>query len=72
MNVLIACVAAYLLGSIPAGKIAARVAGVDIQKRGSGNIGFANVLRILGWKYALPTLAVDVAKGFLRHCLAGV
>lgn len=69
MNILIACAAAYLLGSVPAGKIAARIAGVDIQKRGSGNIGFANVLRILGWKYALPTLAVDVAKGFFATLL---
>ena len=28
----------YLLGSIPAGYLAGRVAGIDIRKGGSGNI----------------------------------
>jgi glycerol-3-phosphate acyltransferase PlsY len=56
---------AYLCGSIPTGKLIAHRRDVDIQKRGSGNIGFANVRRILGWKDGLLTLAGDIAKGFL-------
>lgn len=55
----------YFLGSIPFGKIFARLGGVDIQKKGSGNIGFANVHRTMGWKYSFPTLFGDVTKGFL-------
>lgn len=64
MMIAVAVIAAYILGSVPFGKIIAHSAGIDIQKRGSGNIGFANMLRVLGWKYALPTLLLDIAKGF--------
>lgn len=55
----------YLFGSIPFGKIIAQHYGVDIQKRGSGNIGFANVRRVLGWKAGIGTLAGDILKGFI-------
>lgn len=60
----------YLMGSIPIGKIIGSSYGVDIQKRGSGNIGFANVRRVLGWRAGLITLAADVTKGFLPTLLA--
>lgn len=56
---------AYLCGSIPFGKLVGRMWGVDIQKRGSGNIGFANVRRVLGWRAGLLTLVGDVAKGYI-------
>ena len=69
-QLLIFSVFAYLCGSIPFAKIVAHCHGVDIQKRGSGNIGFANTLRILGWKAAIPVLLLDVAKGFLPTFLA--
>lgn len=55
---------AYILGAIPFGKLFCQLGGSDIQKRGSGNIGYANVLRIMGWKYAIPTLVCDILKGF--------
>lgn len=67
-------VAAYLFGSIPFGKIVARHYGIDIQKHGSGNIGYANVHRTLGWKPGLIVLAGDVLKGYIpvlvavNHC----
>ncbi len=61
---------AYLCGSVPFGKLIAKRYGIDIQKRGSGNIGFANVLRVIGWRAALPTLALDIAKGFTPTALA--
>lgn len=61
---------AYLLGSIPFGKLVAHSYGIDIQKRGSGNIGFANVRRIVGWRAGLITLAADIAKGFIPTLLA--
>lgn len=54
---------AYLSGSVLYGKLFCSLGGVNIQKRGSGNAGYANVLRIMGWRYALPTLLCDVAKG---------
>lgn len=56
---------AYLSGSIPAGYLAGRVAGVDLRERGSGNLGSSNVLRVLGPSAALPVALVDVLKGFV-------
>ncbi|HEY9418786.1 MAG TPA: glycerol-3-phosphate 1-O-acyltransferase PlsY [Candidatus Udaeobacter sp.] len=53
----------YLLGSIPAGYIAGRIAGIDIRTAGSGNIGATNVTRVLGKRYGYPVFAVDFLKG---------
>lgn len=61
---------AYFVGSIPFGKIVAHQYGIDIQKRGSGNIGFANVRRILGWRAGIVTLCADIAKGLLPTFVA--
>lgn len=63
-------VLAYLLGSIPFGKVVARSYGIDIQKRGSGNIGFANVRRIVGWRAGFVTLAADILKGYMPTLMA--
>lgn len=56
---------AYLLGSIPAGYIAGRIAGVDVRKVGSGNIGATNVTRVLGKRFGYPVFIVDFAKGLV-------
>lgn len=56
-------VVSYLLGSIPFGYLAGRLAGVDIRKVGSGNIGATNVVRLLGKRYGYPVFALDFAKG---------
>lgn len=55
----------YLLGSIPVGYLAGRLAGIDIRKVGSGNIGATNVTRTLGRRYGYPVFAVDFMKGAL-------
>jgi len=55
--------AGYLLGSIPVGFIIAKLAGVDIRKVGSGNIGATNVLRTLGKHYGYPVFLLDFLKG---------
>lgn len=64
MQVLALLAAAYLAGSIPSSWLAGRLAGVDLSERGSGNLGGTNVYRVLGLRYALPVVFVDVAKGF--------
>ena len=60
----------YLLGSIPSGFLAGRIAGVDIRRHGSGNIGATNVLRLLGKKYGYAVFFADALKGFLAVRLA--
>lgn len=65
----------YLFGSIPFGVLIGRAwRGVDIRELGSGNIGFTNAFRVLGWKPASVVLLTDVFKGLLpvlvaRHVL---
>ena len=55
---------AYLLGGIPAAYIAGRlVRGIDLREHGSGNLGTANVYRVLGAKAAVPVFLFDIAKG---------
>jgi glycerol-3-phosphate acyltransferase PlsY len=55
----------YLLGSIPTGYIIGALAGIDIRKVGSGNVGATNVARTVGKTKGLLTLTADVAKGFI-------
>jgi glycerol-3-phosphate acyltransferase PlsY len=47
------------------GYVVARILGVDIRRRGSGNIGATNVLRTAGWTPALSTLLGDIGKGYV-------
>ena len=60
----------YFIGSIPTGKILGLVRHIDIQKHGSGNIGFANAVRVLGWPLALVVLCGDTVKGFIPTYIA--
>jgi glycerol-3-phosphate acyltransferase PlsY len=61
----------YLLGSVPAGLIAGRLArGIDIRDYGSGKTGFTNALRTIGLRASLPVMVWDVAKGALAVVIA--
>src|SRR5689334_13874075 len=53
----------YLIGAIPFGVIVARMQGIDIMSVGSKNIGATNVMRVLGKKWGIFVLLLDVAKG---------
>ena len=57
--------AAYLLGSVPFGYAAGRLAGVDLRREGSGNTGATNVYRVLGSRWATPVIVADVLKGLV-------
>ena len=57
-------IGSYLLGSIPFGYLAGRIAGIDIRKCGSCNVGATNVIRALGKVYGYPVFAADFLKGF--------
>ena len=56
--------ASYFMGAIPTSYLLSRLfAGIDLRQHGSGNLGATNLYRVLGWKYAVPAAAVDIAKG---------
>jgi acyl phosphate:glycerol-3-phosphate acyltransferase len=61
----------YLFGSLPTGYLAYRLSERrDIRDFGSRNTGATNVMRLKGWKLAVPVAVVDVLKGFLPAFLA--
>ncbi len=70
MNVAIALVVAYLLGSIPSGYIAGRIRGIDVRTVGSRNVGATNVFRTLGRRTGVAVMAADVLKGLAAVLIA--
>ena len=59
-------VLSYIVGSIPTSIIVTRIArGIDIRDHGSGNAGGTNVFRVVGWKFGLLVIAIDILKGYL-------
>jgi glycerol-3-phosphate acyltransferase PlsY len=64
VDMIVALLIGYLLGSIPFGLILTRFGGKgDIREIGSGNIGATNVLRTGSKPLAAATLLLDAAKG---------
>ena len=62
--------ASYLLGSVPFGLIAGlKVKGLDIREHGSKNIGATNVFRVVGKKWGILVLFLDVLKGYVACIL---
>jgi glycerol-3-phosphate acyltransferase PlsY len=70
MKVLFA-VFSYLVGAIPSGYIIYFIfEQKDIRKFGSLATGATNILRLKGWKFAVPVMIIDLFKGFLPAYLA--
>jgi len=68
LTIMVLIIASYLLGSLPFGFWIAKIVrgkNFDIRDWGSHNIGATNVLRVLGWKIAIPVFLLDTAKGYL-------
>ena len=55
----------YIIGSINGGLILSKLQGLDIRKKGSGNAGATNVLRVIGVKSGILVFIIDCLKGFL-------
>jgi glycerol-3-phosphate acyltransferase PlsY len=62
---ILTALAAYLLGSIPFGFLAAKAKGIDIRSVGSGNIGATNAMRVLGKPTGIAVLLLDALKGYI-------
>lgn len=61
----------YLLGSFPSAVVVGLILrGEDIRRRGSGNPGTANALRVLGFLPGLIIFVLDAGKGLLAVELA--
>jgi len=69
MNYLL-LLASYLLGAVPFGLLIGKMAGKDVRREGSKNIGATNVSRLLGKKLGFATLVCDCLKGYLPMLLA--
>jgi len=61
----------YLIGSISGSLLLGKIWNVDIRKHGSKSAGGTNALRTVGIVFALLTLVIDVAKGFIPTYLIG-
>lgn len=62
---------AYVLGSIPFSFLVVKlVAGVDVRKHGSGNVGATNVARTAGKVPGIVALLLDITKGYLVIVMA--
>jgi glycerol-3-phosphate acyltransferase PlsY len=73
VSYLAAVLGGYLAGSIPTGYWLVRLTrGIDIRRVGSRSIGATNVWRAMGWKYGVPVILIDVAKGLVPALLASV
>jgi acyl phosphate:glycerol-3-phosphate acyltransferase len=61
----------YLVGAIPFGVIAGRMAGgIDLREHGSRRTGSTNALRTLGLRWAAAVLLLDIGKGLAATLLA--
>ncbi len=63
-------VLSYIVGSIPTSIIISKLThGIDVRNHGSGNAGGTNVFRVLGWKYGVVVILLDIFKGYVATML---
>lgn len=73
MELVIAIVIAYLIGSIPTGYIVVKMfTGQDIRTIGSGSTGATNVKRVMGKGWFFTVMLLDAFKGAVPVVLAKV
>ncbi len=71
LNMIIAVIVSYLIGSIPFGYLAGKIVkGIDIRTTGSGNVGATNVFRSVGKTAGVVVLLADALKGVLAVMIA--
>lgn len=66
MKEIVLILIAYLIGSIPTAVwISKNFFNVDIREYGSGNAGATNTFRVLGKKWGIAVMVVDMLKGLI-------
>ena len=63
-------VAAYLLGAIPFALILGAMAGVDLRRVGTGNVGAGNLTRVVGVYHGAAAAVLDGLKGLVPVVVA--
>lgn len=63
--ILLWALAGFAAGSIPFSYLAGRLAGKDVRREGSGNVGATNVFRVAGRKAGVAAVAGDLLKSLL-------
>lgn len=73
MDMVLCCVIAYLLGSIPNGLVWGKLLWqTDLREYGSHNIGATNAWRTLGKTAGTLIFALDFLKGFMSVYIASI
>ena len=62
---LLCVIAGYIFGLFQTGHFYGKLIGVDLRKKGSGNTGATNALRVLGFKHAFIIFFFDALKAFI-------
>ncbi len=71
LYLILCCILAYLLGSIPTAYwYGTGFYGIDIRQHGSKNAGATNTFRVLGKNAGIVVLLIDVLKGWVATSLA--
>lgn len=69
-QIILFCILAYVIGSIPFALIVGKVFyNTDIRTLGSGNLGTTNTFRCLGKKAGITVFVCDVSKGIVATFL---
>ena len=70
LGIILSFVLAYLLGSVNTSVIVGKSKGIDIRKKGSGNAGMTNTLRVVGKGAAVLVFVFDFLKTIIALLLA--
>ncbi|MBE6707661.1 MAG: glycerol-3-phosphate acyltransferase [Ruminococcaceae bacterium] len=70
MNFIYCSLIGYFIGTISPSYIIAKIKGMDIKKKGSGNAGASNVLILFGKMLGVICAVLDIAKAYLSILLA--
>lgn len=71
VQILILLVLGYLLGSINLSVLVTKYVGkTDIRAHGSGNAGGTNVVRVMGAKWGIAVMALEILKGVILGFVA--
>jgi glycerol-3-phosphate acyltransferase PlsY len=65
LEVALVAVACFLIGAVNPASLVARAMGRDLRASGSGNPGATNAGRVLGRKWGVLVLVLDVLKAYL-------